>query len=123
MESNKIIITGLIISSVLLVFSGFAYLNSIVHNFIQENKIDINDKNNNKETPLIIAAKKNNVDLVRELLKAGAKIDIVSSANKTAKIYTLENSNYTMLKIIEDCESSRGANHFPQKLVTDVTII
>jgi ankyrin repeat protein len=63
---------------------------------------DINNKNNRGNTPLIMAVRGANKDVVELLLNAGAKVDIQNSDGKTALITAAEMGFGYIVKLLLD---------------------
>jgi ankyrin repeat protein len=64
--------------------------------------IDINQKNKRGETPLIRAAAKNHVGLVRYLLTKGANIDLLNSRGEDAMEAAIEANNEKCVTLLEE---------------------
>ena len=64
--------------------------------FLVKNGADLNIKNSQSYTPLMLAVIKNNIDMVRALLDAGADTSITDNKGRTAKEIgqSLINSGY-----------------------------
>ncbi|OUM65155.1 hypothetical protein PIROE2DRAFT_41972, partial [Piromyces sp. E2] len=63
--------------------------------------IDINKKDKDGNTPLVIACKENNVELIKELVEAGANVNISDDNNSdTPLIIMCERENEQMVKYL-----------------------
>lgn len=64
--------------------------------FLAKNGADLNIKNSQGYTPLMLAVLKNNIDMVRALLEAGADTSVTDNKGRTAKEIgqSLINSGY-----------------------------
>ena len=73
-----------------------------VKQFLQENSIDINAKNNNGETPLHIVCKRDDIKIVELLLAFGADPQIVSSDfwEITPVVNACYNNNLDIMKLL-----------------------
>ena len=75
--------------------------------FLAKNGADLNIKNSQGYTPLMLAVLKNNIDMVRALLEAGADTSVTDNKGRTAKEIgqSLINSGYfipTLKTVIND---------------------
>jgi ankyrin repeat protein len=63
---------------------------------------NVNLKNNNNETLLLFAARKNKLEFVKILLENGAdpNFNIISNTNLSPLYYAVKNSNYEMVKLL-----------------------
>ena len=69
---------------------------------------DVNLSNNDKKSPLHLAAEKNNLPLVQKLLNAGAKVDYQSSDGTTA-LYIASSFGYAdIVKSLLDAKANRA---------------
>ena len=68
---------------------------------------DINIKNNEGDTPLHKAVKSGNIDIVSELIIAGADISSYNNSFKTPIDIARENNNITILQILEEKHNSK----------------
>ena len=69
-------------------------------NDIEKKDIEIDFKNKEGYTPLMIASYKGNTDMVKLLLEYNASVDITNNYNYTALIYACIYGNLDVVKIL-----------------------
>lgn len=82
-----------------LLFDAVTFNYVVVIKMLLKLNFDVNIKNSNGSTPLMIAASTNNYEIAEILLKAGADPNIENSYGKTALIYSYEDSEMRKLLI------------------------
>lgn len=74
----------------------------LMKKYIKTNHYNINQKNDEGITPLIISIHKNNIDIVNFLLLSGADPNILDSKNKNAMHHAADNGNIDIYELLED---------------------
>lgn len=73
---------------------------------IQEGYYDVNCRDDNGDTALIVSVKYNNVKTVEVLLKHGADASLCDTTGKTALDYAKENGNDEIIKLLDNTTDS-----------------
>lgn len=75
---------------------------------LENQKIDVNEKDSDKNTPLIIAAMKNDIDKCNLLIEHGADLNIADSSGNTPLFIAIENGNRQLVKAFLDHKNKEG---------------
>lgn len=77
--------------------------------FLLENSYcQINSRNKDEETALIVAVQKNEIELVEKLLCFGANVSLKDSQGKTALDYATEQDNNDLISILNTAKTEDG---------------
>jgi len=71
-----------------------------VERLINKDEVDVNQTNNNGETPLYVACHKNNLKIVKFLLENGANINKSNKDGATVLFFACYRNNLEMVKLL-----------------------
>ena len=77
-----------------------------VRYLIEHRYFEINSRDDNQDTALIVAAKNDHIGVVRLLLELGADAEVKSREGKTAYDYAVGNENSAMVSLLMEASSS-----------------
>ena len=77
---------------------------------LENSYCQINSRNKDEETALIVAVQKNEIELVEKLLCFGANASLKDSQGKTALDYATEQDNNDLISILNTAKTEDGVS-------------
>lgn len=74
--------------------------------------IDINEQDIDGDSALLVAAMRNDLPIMKELITYGARVAVENNYGKTPLSYAEENENAEMIQLINDKSSEESRSEF-----------